>query len=231
MLFNSSTGDLGKDLPFDFDRHRASPYLVTGKSDKSGKSILRELLFTAIKSIIDNNPERASDQKELSAEAKKKIRDISNIKWALSTLYLPTLDQHILDSPHMLLDTVLHFWEGYNGVISNSLFHLYNNELENAFRGLHEAWNVSVRYYQQYYHSNINGSAHIFSNPGDAPFTDNQQNAWDKIVEANSKMREQINTILNIVRNNYLDVDIDETNLQAWREYVDFKKQQAADLE
>jgi hypothetical protein len=230
MLFSSSTGDLGKDLPFDFDRHRASPYLIKDKSDRSGKNSLRELLFISIKSIIENDPERVSDQKELSSQEKKTIRDISNIKWVLSNLHIPTLDQHILDSPHMLLDKVLYFWEGYNGVITNSLFHLYDKELERAFRGLHDAWNVSVRY-NQFYHSNVNGSAHIFSNPGDAPFTDNQQKAWDKIIEANSKMRESLNAILDIVRNNYLDVDIDETNLQAWREFVDFKKQQAADLE
>ena len=230
MLFSSSTGDLGKDLPFDFDRHRASPYRIKNESDKSGKNSLRELLFIAIKSIIENDPERASDQKELSSEEKKTIRDISNIKWALSNLHIPTLDQHIIDSPKMLLNKVVHFWEGYNGVITNSLFHLYDKELERAFKGVHEAWSVSLSY-SRYYNSNPDGSAYIFGNPGDRPFTGNQQKAWGKIIEANEEMRESLNVILEIVRNNYSDVDVDETNRQAWREFIDFKKQEAADLE
>jgi len=230
MLFNTKYGELSADLPFDFDRHRVSIFTVNDKSDKDGKNKLSNLLFIAIKSILENNPERASEQKELSEKEKKEKRDISNIKWALSSLHIPTLDQHILDSPHMLMDKVLYFWEGYNGILTNSLFHLYDKNLEKEFKELHKYWGVSIRYYQ-FYHSNMRGNVHIFSNPGDGPFTKNQQKAWDKIVDANSKMRKSLDQILKLVRQNYLDVDIDDTNKQAWNEYVNFKKEQALALE
>jgi len=230
MLFNTKYGDLSTDLPFDFDRHRVSPYKVNNKADKIGGNNLSYLLFVAVKSIIKNNPVRASEQKGLSNEEKKKLRDVSNIKWALSTLHIPTIDQHLLDSPHIILDKIFYFWEGYNEIMTNSLFHLYDKKLESAFRELHQAWNISIRH-SQYYHSNNSGNRHIFSNPGDAAFTERQQQAWDKITDANVEIRKSLDCILATIREKYLEIDIGDTNEQAWREYVDFKKKQAEALE
>ncbi len=225
MLLNTNYGDLSKDLPFDFDRHRVSPYKVDDKKDKNGKKSLTDLLVVALKSVIENDPVKASKQKGLSEEEKMRYRDQSNIEWALSALHIPSLDDHISNSPYMLMDKALHFWIGFNGIMVNSLFHLYDKELEGVFRRFHSAWGVSLNF-DQYYHQNTSGNAHIFGNHGDSPLSENQQKAWNTIFEANLEMRKSLDIILSLVRVNYLDIDINETNKNAWCEYIKFKKEE-----
>jgi hypothetical protein len=228
LLFNTEFGSFPADLPFDFDRHRASPYFAGEQATGKQKENLSNLLEAAIRSVLTNNPERPNSS--VTDEEKKRSRDIVNIRLALNTLHLPTIDQHILDSPHMLVDKVLHFWEGFNGVIKNSLFHLYDKPLLALFKQLHEAFYETVRY-EECYHSNINQSAHIFTNLGDLPLSEDKDKIWNLIQEAGNSMYITLEKILSVVRENYLEISIDVTNMEAWREYVQFQKTMTEDLE
>lgn len=221
MLFNSEFGDIGKDLPFDFDRHRVSQYKISGKNYKSDK--LKSLLNMAIESIIQNNPTRASDLQGFSIEEQKRMRDISNIKWLLSSIHLPTIDQHILDSPHMILSKVFHFWEGYQSIIKSSLFHLYNNEINDKFNKIYEYWGKTLDF-PQYYDSNFDGMAHIFVIPGDLPLTGDKEEAWNSIQNACRELRGTLDSLLGQIREEYLEINIEETNQIAWSEYYQFHK-------
>lgn len=229
MLVNSEHGDMSE-LPFDFDRHRASAYKLTEQSEKNDKKALVTLLRVAIESIITANPRRSAARRDSSPEETKRNRDIKNIRWALGTLHLPTLDQHVTDSPHFLTDKIIYFWEGFNGVILNSLFHLYDGELEKEFRCLHDAWRESTRY-DQYYYSNSSDSLHVFGNIGDAPFSQKQQAAWDKIIKANLLISQTLAKILAIVRDRYIEIDVDDTNRSAWLEYIETERKNKALLD
>lgn len=228
LLFNKEHGKFPDDLPFDFDRHRISDFTASNPpSDKQRKNLI-ELLSTALASVIRANPEKPKSAE--SPEARRRSRDIQNIKWVLKTLHLPTLDQHVLDCPHMLMDKVLHFWEGFNGVMSNSLFHLYDQKLLDLFRRYHEAFQETVQH-GECYHPNANCSIYLFTNPGDLLLPPDKKAVWDAMQQAAHTMRQVMQKILEEVRTNYLEVSIDETNRMAWHDYVQFKKDQAQALE
>jgi len=228
LLFNEEFGSFPADLPFDFDRHRVSEFRSTNPPSTKQKKKLSDLVELAISSVITNNPEKPNSAE--SPEEKKRARDIENLHWVLSTLHLPTLDQHILDCPHMLMDKVLHFWEGFNGVMTNSLFHLYDQKLAELFHNYHIAFHETVRH-GECYHPNMNSSAYIFTNPGDMPLDDDKEEIWKSIRESADQMHEIIREILAEIRENYLEISIDDTNREAWREFVQFRKEQAEALE
>lgn len=224
LLFNKEHGRFPDDMPFDFDRHRVSDFHGSSPpTDKQRKSLI-ELLSTALASIVRANPDKPNSTE--SPEQKMRDRDIENINWVLRTLHLPTLDQHVLDCPKMITDKVLHFWEGFDGVMNNSLFHLYDQKLLGLFRSFHEAFRETVRH-GEYYHANIDSTAYIFSNPGDLPLSPDKEADWDAMQKAACSMRQIILAILEEVRTNYLEISIDQTNRLAWQDYVQFKKDQA----
>lgn len=221
LLFNEAIGKFPEDLPFDFDRHRASPFSASVPPTGAQKRALSNLLAVAVSKILETNPERPTA--ELTPAEKQHARDVDNLRWVTSTLHLPTIDQHILECPHMLADRTLHFWESFNGVMSSSHFHLYDEELLSLFRTLHSAFHDTVRFGENY-HPTYSGNVYVFSSPGDAPLREAQQKAWDLIEEGRSTMKVSLYKILSCIRARFLEVDIDSASKEAWREYVEFQK-------
>lgn len=228
LLFNKEHGTFPDDLPFDFDRHRISVFTASSAPSDKQRMNLVELLSRALGSVIRANPENPNSA--ASPEQKKRNRDIENINWLLKTLHLPTLDQHVLDCPHMMMDKVLYFWDGFNGVMNSSLFHLYDQKLLNLFRRYHDAFHETVRH-GECYHPNVDCSAYIFTNPGDLPLPPDKETVWEAMQKATQTMSQVMQEILEEVRANYLEVSIDETNRLAWYNYVQFKKDQAGAVE
>jgi len=68
MLFNQEFGNFPSDLPFDIDRHRASPYRLRqeGPKDKANVKNLESLVFDAVNSVISNKPPKPADLKAKS---------------------------------------------------------------------------------------------------------------------------------------------------------------------
>ncbi|ORE84899.1 hypothetical protein ATO7_16469 [Oceanococcus atlanticus] len=228
LLFNESVGKFPEDLPFDFDRHRASTYKTSDQPTPKQAKRLEKLLQVAIQAVLDDNPERPSG--DVSPEARRRKRDIENIRWVLSSLHLPTIDQHLLECPHMLSDRTLYFWEGFNGVVTNSLFHLYDSSLADEFDKFHDAFHETIRHGEMY-HPTRSGEAYVFGNPSAGPRTKRQDRAWEKMASATKSMRISLDRILSVIRNDYIEVDVDSTNRSAWKEYVDFKRDVARGLE
>jgi hypothetical protein len=228
LLFNEEFGSFPADLPFDFDRHRVSAFRSTNPPSTKQKKKLSDLAELAISSVITNNPEKPNSAK--SPEEKKRNRDIKNLHWVLSTLHLPTLDQHIVNCPHMLMDKVLHFWEGFNGVMTNSLFHLYDQKLAKLFHNFHIAFHETVRH-GECYHPNMSSIAYIFTAPGGMHLDNNKEEIWNSIRKSADQMHEIIRELLAEIREKYIEISIDDTNREAWREFLQFRKEQAEALE
>jgi hypothetical protein len=77
MLFNTAYGSFPVDMPFDIDRQRASPYKyglpgngreLTTKQLSGLKEPLINLLFDALKEIIEHNPARPMNEPQLTSE-------------------------------------------------------------------------------------------------------------------------------------------------------------------
>lgn len=222
LLFNTEFGSFPDDTPFDIDRHRASPYSLKFEADKKTtlKKIgpLASLQKIALTAIIKSAPPKPSEVDNLSPEEKKRKRDVLNLKSVLSTIHFPTLDEHITNLPRSIDNRIFPFWQSFQSIVSNSLFHLYDEDVYEIIKSLYGAWDSSLSY-SLYYHS-VEGIHNIFSNPMDAPLSDNQQQIWDEIHIAANDLNLAKNQLLDKVRSDYLEIDIEECSRISWNEYV-----------
>lgn len=226
LLLNSNFGPV-EDLPFDFDRHRASPYRLApelaGSDLKAAKVDLRKLIETAIRAIMQGSPKRPKELENLSPDEIKRERDLRQIRLLLSQLSLTYIDGFIEDIPHQINTRILHFWANFHRVFVNSRFHLYDAELLDAFTTFHDAWDVALSY-DHHYRDTSHEELQIFGSKGDAPHTKAEQKAWVHINAQKLTMYQELQRILRIVRERYLEIDVNDTSEAAYKEYLSFKK-------
>lgn len=221
LLFNTEYGKFPADLPFDFIQNRACQFKLGVSNSKLMRATLSNFLETAVDAIIRKNPKRPAELRGLSREKIEHDRDVENMKWLMSALHLPTLDQFILDLPYSISDQSFWFLETYRGIVQNSLFSIYDPTLREAVGRLSAAWNKAVSFDEEY-HSAPGGKIHIFTNPGDLPLPPKRKKVWDEIVAARYEMRRSLDEILARLRESYIEVPIHETNAKAWKDYIDF---------
>jgi hypothetical protein len=92
LLINTELGKL-EDLPFDFDRHRVSPFHMPENASKEERKALADLLFVAIRAVVNASPKRPAELRGLSPDQLRRNRDIENLRAILSTLHVPSLDE------------------------------------------------------------------------------------------------------------------------------------------
>lgn len=223
LLFNESFGNFPNDLPFDFDRHRASPYTLAEASvpKKGAYSPLVALLTEAIVAVIKDNPKKPSEINLLTPEQTRRQRDIKNLSWLLENIHWPTLEQHVQEAPKVMNTRVLHFYEGFHGIRHAQLFHLFDSELLDRVDALDRAWTQSVSFGTRY--ERVRGADHyVFTVPFNRAWTKQEEKAWKDIEKSIKDLYKAMRDLLRYVRTNYLEVDIDELNKIAWKEYVQF---------
>lgn len=146
-----------------------------------------------------------------------RARDLETIKTALRTIHWPTLDNHIQELPLLIFDPIFHFWEGFNGVVSSSLFHIYDSSIASSIRELHRQWSVTVSF-GIHYMPKGNGS-YIFANLGHRPLTDEEERDWERIRKAALALTGVKRRLLDRIRRVFKEVDIEELSNEAWSEY------------
>lgn len=222
LLFNQVYGKFPDDLPFDVIQQRASPFSISKDGSKSEHASLTKLLEVAINAVLEKNPKTPVELRGLSREKLEHDHDVENIRWMMSTIHLPTLDQHLYDLPRVIDDRAIWFWEGFKGVVTNSLFSLYDQVLEKFVLALFTAWEITLKFDNRY-HDTPGGTRYIFSNPGDAPLSAEQQTDWDAIESARVDMANALQSLLDRLRECYIEVNIHKTNSKAWTDYIKFK--------
>jgi hypothetical protein len=236
MLFNKNFGTFPDDMPFDFDRHRASPYLFAQPSKNAKKKNLAELrqplvdtLRMALKAIIEKAPEKPV---RLTGEGdEKRARDISNLEWLMSKIHIPTLDEHIDELPYKIHNRIFYFWEDFNSVASGGLFHLYDEDAKRMADDLRNAWGSTLSYGHCYRSPPERDVCFFDSGPLDVFTTPEQGKAWRALGRHRKRLFEAFRALLNHVRANYVEINLDDLSHKAWVGYVDFMKKMAAELE
>ena len=142
----------------------------------------------------------------------------------MSSLHLPTIDQHILDLPHSISDKAIWFWENFQGVYVNSLFSIYDPILKSSLDAFFQAWQRALSHVGKY-HSTPNGANHIFTNPGDMPLRGAKEAAWEEINDARNEMRGSLDQILTRLRESYIEVKLFKSNAKAWKTYLIYNKE------
>jgi hypothetical protein len=225
MLFNESYGTFPDDLPFDVDRHRASPYKAkaSSKKEKSDpQTHLTSLLTTALQSVFQNEPARPSAGRVLDPEKTKRQRDIRNLRRALEAIHWPTLQTFMEEAPHLIRSDVFHFWEEFHSIVRSPVFFLNDRKLRTSIEKIHYLWNYTTSF-DQHYIAGRSGN-YIFHNPGDLPLRNHQQKAWRAIEKALRELNQTVQKFLAHVRKHYVEIDIEETNRVAWLEFLEQEK-------
>lgn len=155
-----------------------------------------------------------------SPEAKK---DRETIFKLLSEVHTHTFDSFIYYGRlHFIEDSIFHFWEGINGKVNASNFHLYDEDLRAATLGLHEAWKKSLSF-GRYFIGTNNGRLHKFDSRHDIYRDPEAKAAHDAFSEAINEADQYLRSLLAIVHKKFPDIDIEITNSIALADYRSYQ--------
>jgi hypothetical protein len=201
------------DLPFDFDRHRVTSYNIQGKPDSGARKQLAKLMATALRAIMESDPKRPADLRQRDPVLIRRERDIENARWAMSNVSIPHLQEFIEELPGRVSEAALFFYEGFHGVVTSNNFHIYDPELADAFKKLDQAWSAATSFGSHYYQTP--SGLNVFGTPrGLRPHPD-EEKALVSIGKAARQMRKHLDRLLAMLRTNYIEIDLDETDRQA----------------
>lgn len=221
MLFNTAFGSVS-DLPFDIDRQRVSPYAFpdSAASSKEAKRGLQNLVTEALRLILEKNPPKAAHAPNPDQERKR--RDLINLRWLLESVHWPTLEAHMKEAPQIVRDSTLHFYEAFHGIVRSKSFHLYDAPLLQKIVRVDELWGSSLAF-GTHYVAQAGADRLIFS--GRLPlWTREQERDWKKIVAILSKLEPALDDLLQDIRERYLELNLEESSMTAWKSYVALQK-------
>jgi hypothetical protein len=231
MLFNTKLAEL-EDMPFDFDRHRISKFdfSTDAATRKSHENELRQLARAAIAQIVADDPRRPRELQEIPPEQIKKSRDVENLRWFLQRLHTALLDEHILDMPTYLNYSAILMFDGIDELQRRSDFLFYDPDLTATVNGIVAAFRTTLSHLGQYRDTN-NPFKQAFGRPGDFDlFTDEgQERAFQEIDAARAQLKTHLDELIAIVRERYIEIDIDETNRVFAKEYASIRRSMRED--
>lgn len=151
-------------------------------------------------------------------------RDAATLKRLLSTIHTPTFDNFIeYGKTSYFLDRIFHFWEGFRSQVTASDFHLYDNELKTLVSEFFEVWGKGLGF-GEYFTQTNNPNLYKFDSRLDVFRSKEFREIHDEFTQAIWNSEVQLKALLSAVRRKFAEIDIEETNLAAWSEYVEFHK-------
>jgi len=211
MLFNTIHGNFPNDLPFDIDRHRSTPFTVNDKNDNKGKSELTQTMKIAIKAIIEKQPLKPDQKRKETPEQKKRSIDVSNLKWAMSAIHIQTFDYFLEEMPDKIIGKIFYFKDRFVSVIESNTFHIYDQELLSRLTKFKNNWIKSLSFYQ-HYGPDGSGKNYRFYLVMDTFQTEQAEKDFYKLAEITQELEADFKELLQFIRTNYLEVDLQETS-------------------
>jgi hypothetical protein len=220
MLFNKVHGTFPDDLPFDIDRHRATPFTVKDKKDISGKIQLYSVLKDAIQSIIIKEPLKPYEIRKLTPDQRKRNVDVANLKRALSAIHIPTFDHFIEEIPQRIPAKIFYFKEWFVSILESNTFFIYEPELLIRLTNLKISWNKSLSFGENY-GSDVTGTGRYYNYyiPMDIFPSEKSGDDFNKLVKIRTELEQNFKELIHFVRLNYLELDIEETSSIAFENY------------
>lgn len=200
LVFNESIGNFPDDLPFDFKGHYIHKY-------KHSDDLLRGKLIADIQKIAQDNPQKIRVITQ-SPEQIKRTKDISIIHRIMSTIYLSSIDDFLSNMPSIMPQEAVHYFENFNANVRSSEFHLYNKTLEEIVFRFLTAWDQTLSYSTDY-----TPLANYYK------LVSKDRKTHHIIATYCKSMHEAYWDLLHTIREEYLEIDLDETNKIAWNEY------------
>lgn len=222
MLFNGEPQ--AGEIPFDISQHRVSRFTVNDKSDTAGLQKLEELLEKAVRDIIEQNPKRPEEERGLSSDQIKHQRDMDMVRWLMEHLHVPSASHAISLLPQHILHRHLWFFEHFKEVAASTSFHLYDKKLAEAVASFKSSWDRAFCE-DAAYTDMPGGEGYVFSRRMSGGHGEIGDARLQRIEAARNDMQSALDEILECVRNDYLEIDINETNKVAWEAYNAFHRE------
>lgn len=205
------------DLPFDIRGQRVSPYNSDASEEK-----LTESLYDYITAIIDKNPKTPQELRGVSIQQIQHERDIKNIIFIMSYLFTPILNKLVTEAPLIIRGDVFTCWESFKGIIDSNEFHIYDSKLEEIFNAIYAAWSRLINAGTYYYENASNGVDHVF--PKRKIYeSEEAKYAWEEIENQATILKSKTSELTTYLHNNYVEVDLDETNQQAYNHLLEYR--------
>lgn len=222
LLFNEEYGKFPNEVSFDIDRKRIGKFKIFSKTDKSGKGQLKALLIEAIDLIIDHNPKKPFEKKNLSPEEQKRALDIINLKRVLSKTNIGMLDKHIEICPTYVDTRILYFYESFKGTLESSHFFLYDLTAKKYLATILKNWSLSLS--SDVYRDTADQYVQRFGHTHGVHLSKKEKDQFAEMENAIKTLKLTLTKFLNYIRHNYLEINIDELSRQAYEEWIEFQK-------
>tara|TARA_R110001583_G_scaffold44966_2_gene142193 strand:- start:3013 stop:4026 length:1014 start_codon:yes stop_codon:yes gene_type:complete len=218
MLFNTNFGSFPDDLPFDIDRHRASPFCITDNSDKDGKNQLTQLLSKAIYPILKESPLKPTELKSLSPKKRKRELDIKNLEWIMSSVNILIFDNFIDFMPNTIISNIFHYKEWFHDISVSNNFHIYDEKLNELIFSFEKNWEKSLSF-DKYYLPDGFGKSYKFQIPFDVFPDPKTEEDFKKLTKISIELRNDFKVLLAYIRKEYLEIDLELTSEKAQEDY------------
>jgi hypothetical protein len=216
LLLNETYGN-AKELPFDIDRQRVSPYRLEKPGDSKKK--LEELCKTALSLIVTTDPPKPSDA--FDPGIAKRERDIRQITDLLQFVHWPTLDQHLEDAPKLISKQILFFWDSFSAVRNSATFHFYDAMLLNLLDTFGKHWHETTRFGQRY-ERQATLDYYVFTYSTFPKVREREEQDWRYIEKELGVLAKSMRELVGYLRKNYVELDLDTVSDLAWKRYQHF---------
>jgi len=224
MVFNKYYYDSFSELPFDLNKRRIIPFKVVRKDDKNGISDLTNKLTTAIETIIKKNPLKPNEIRGRSEQELKKEKDIANLKILMSCIHIQTLDLFISELPHKLIGGIFFFWHSFQGNYDSNTFHIYDSVLNEKLFNFRNSWENTLNF-ENLFRPLPNGKDFIFHMPFDVFQDEQTESGYNELRGEGIRLGRFFKELIIYIRENYLEVELNELSEQAKKQYIDFEKE------
>lgn len=217
MLFNSYYGNYQTELPFDLEKRRIVSYNISTGVDNNGKGDLRAKIKNGLQSILEKDPVKPSESKAKSPNEIRRDKDINNLTELLSNINLPTIDIYIHYLPNRIVDKIFFFLYGVQDVVNSSSFHIYNEELSALINDFISLWEKTLSYSHLFKVDSSNN--YILHLPFDVFERRKDEEDFAQLTKDAIDFKTLYNKLIKFIRENYLDIDIDELSNLAGDKY------------
>ena len=223
MVFNKKFGDFSTELPFDIDKRRITVFSIIDKADKSGQNDLTSKLNIAIDTIIKTNPSKNINSVK-DSNGVKKAKDIVMLNKLMQSISIPTFDFFIHEMPDRILERIFFFWFSFHDIYDNNSFHVYDKILSEKLKEFRISWSKCLNY-GHLFNTSKDGKYYVFNLPFDVFPDAKTEQDFKELTQESLNLEVIFKDLILFIRENYIEVDLDELSEKAWQNYLDYNKE------
>lgn len=221
LMFNECYGNIESDVPFDIRKHRISTFRlsVDDKRKKEVKNELSQLLRDALFTVIEKNPSKQYLLDQKSPEGIRKERDSNTLDYILGQVQFTVIDEMFASLPYRMESKYLFYWEVFDSIVGNSLFHIYDKEVNDLIFAIYTEWEKCVKH-GVHYQSCGSSKSLLFIVNDVTGMNFCQKSAYDEIESAKTKLRDLLRNFYSVIRARFVELDVENLDGHAFAEYL-----------